>query len=90
MFLEELEQLQKLRDAGTLSEEEFYNAKQRLLQSPEPDPAPYVMPGVQQQHTAEKIHGLEEKTWCMLMHLSQLLIFAGGDWGRCPDRDVGH
>ncbi len=84
MLSEELERLQKLRDTGALSEEEFYVAKQRLLQSPEPDPAAYGMPGVQQQHNVGKIHGLEERTWCMLMHLSQLLIFAGGIGGAAP------
>jgi uncharacterized Tic20 family protein len=74
---DELERLQKLRDAGTLSEAEFHLAKQRMLQSQQTDP--FASP----QHNAEisqsgRIHGLEEQTWCMLMHLSQLLIFAGG------------
>lgn len=83
MLTDELERLQKLRDAGTLSEEEFQLAKQKLLQSPQPEPqgfAPYAavvsQPG--------KIHGMEEKTWCMLLHLSQLLIFAGGIGGAAP------
>lgn len=83
MLTDELERLQKLRDAGTLSEEEFQLAKQRLLQNPPPDPerfTPYpaavLQPG--------RIHGLEEKTWCMLLHLSQLLIFAGGIGGAAP------
>lgn len=77
MLSDELERLQKLRDAGTLSDEEFQLAKQRLLQAPETNiftasglNAANFQPG--------RIHGLEEKTWCMLMHLSQLLIFAGG------------
>lgn len=76
MLSEELERLQKLRDAGTLSEEEFRAAKQRLLQNPEP--SIYAAPQGQPANAAGKIHGLEERTWCMLMHLSQLLIFAGG------------
>ena len=57
MLTDELERLQKLRDAGTLSEEEFQLAKQKLLQSPQPEPqgfAPYAavvsQPG--------KIHGM--------------------------------
>lgn len=77
MLTDELERLQKLRDAGTLSEAEFQLAKQRLLQNPELAPqgfAPYTSAVSQ----SGRIHGLEEKTWCMLMHLSQLLIFAGG------------
>ena len=77
MLSEEIERLQKLRDAGTLSEEEFHVAKQRLLQSPNADPA-FVLPNSPPPLLTGKIHGLEERTWCMLMHLSQLLIFAGG------------
>ena len=83
MLSDELERLQKLRDVGTLSEEEFQMAKQRLLQSPEAESqgfAPYAAPVSQ----AGRIHGLEEKTWCMLLHLSQLLIFAGGIGGAAP------
>ncbi len=78
MLSEELERLQKLRDAGTLTEEEFHAAKQRLLQSPDPNPYTYVAPPGQPANVLGRIHGLEERTWCMLMHLSQLLIFAGG------------
>ncbi len=78
MLSEELERLQKLRDAGTLSEAEFRAAKQRLLQSPNPDPSIYAMPQGDATGSVGKIHGIEERTWCMLMHLSQLLIFAGG------------
>ncbi len=78
MLSEELERLQKLRDAGTLSGEEFHAAKQRLLQSPDPNPHSYAAPQGQPANAVGRIHGLEERTWCMLMHLSQLLIFAGG------------
>ena len=78
MLSEELERLQKLRDAGTLSEAEFHIAKQRLLQGPNPDPSIYAMPQGETTGSVGKIHGIEERTWCMLMHLSQLLIFAGG------------
>ena len=78
MLSEELERLQKLRDAGTLSEEEFHFAKQRLLQSPNPDPSFYAAPQGQAADAVGRIHGMQERTWCMLMHLSQLLIFAGG------------
>ena len=78
MLSEELERLQKLRDAGTLSAEEFHAAKQRLLQSPNANPYSYAAPQGQPENVGGRIHGLEERTWCMLMHLSQLLIFAGG------------
>lgn len=77
MLTDELERLQKLRDAGTLSEEEFQLAKQRLLQAPETNI--FTANGLDSStFQPGRIHGLEEKTWCMLMHLSQLLIFAGG------------
>ena len=78
MLSEELERLQKLRDAGTLSEEEFHAAKQRLLQSPDPNPYSDAVPQGQPANAVGTIHGIQERTWCMLMHLSQLLIFAGG------------
>jgi uncharacterized Tic20 family protein len=83
MLTDELERLQKLRDAGTLSEEEFQMAKQRLLQAPETNV--FVTGGLGSSSLQPgRIHGLEEKTWCMLMHLSQLLIFAGGIGGAAP------
>ncbi len=77
MLTDELERLQKLRDAGTLSETEFQLAKQKLLQAS--DANVFADASVSSSiHQLGRIHGLEEKTWCMLMHLSQLLIFAGG------------
>lgn len=78
MLSDELERLQKLRDAGTLSEEEFHTAKQRLLQSPDPNPYAYAAHQGQPANAVGTIHGMQERTWCMLMHLSQLLIFVGG------------
>ena len=83
MLSEELERLQKLRNAGTLSEAEFQLAKQRLLQTPQANPFASQQHGAQVQQSG-RIHGLEERTWCMLMHLSQLLIFAGGIGGAAP------
>ncbi|HRA88636.1 MAG TPA: DUF4870 domain-containing protein [Planctomycetaceae bacterium] len=83
MLTDELERLRKLRDAGTLSEAEFQLAKQRLLQSPQTDPFESQKHGTPVLQSG-KIHGLEERTWCMLMHLSQLLIFAGGIGGAVP------
>ncbi|HRA88097.1 MAG TPA: DUF4870 domain-containing protein [Planctomycetaceae bacterium] len=77
MLSDELERLQHLRNAGTLTEEEFHLAKQRLLQGANPDPA-YGYAHSQPTSVTGRIHGIEERTWCMLMHLSQLLIFAGG------------
>ncbi len=76
MLSEELERLQHLRDAGTLTEAEFQLAKQRLLQGANPDPG-YGFPQGQPTSVTGRIHGLEERTWCMLMHLSQLLTISG-------------
>ena len=77
MLADELERLQKLRDAGTLSEAEFQVAKQRILEEPKVDVFAFGNQAAAATQTG-RIHGLEERTWCMLMHLSQLLIFAGG------------
>ena len=77
MLSEELERLQRLRDAGTLTDEEFQIAKQRLLQGADPDPAVYGSPKGPPAFATGRIHGLEERTWCMLMHLSQLLTISG-------------
>lgn len=66
---EQIEKLEQLRDRGTLSDAEFTAAKQKLLNE-------------QSRHhisasAAGTIHGVEEKTWCTLMHLSQLLYLSG-------------
>ncbi len=59
---DELEKLEHLRMNGTLDEAEFHAAKTRLLQS----------------GSDGMIHGMLPRTWCMLMHLSQLLnLFPG-------------
>ena len=76
MLADELERLQKLRDTGTLTDEEFQLAKQRLLQAPETNVYTASGPG-SSTFQSGRIHGLEEKTWCMLMHLSQLLTYTG-------------
>lgn len=78
MLSDELERLQRLRDAGTLTEKEFQAAKHQLFQGSEPNPAMFGASANQPPFEPIKIHGIEERTWCMLMHLSQLLIFAGG------------
>ncbi|WP_417847458.1 DUF4870 domain-containing protein [Thalassoglobus sp.] len=61
---DEIERLERLRNQGTLSEAEFQEAKARVIQS-----------GSQQAVSLnpEDIFGMKPNTWCMLMHLSQLL-----------------
>ncbi len=58
---DEIAKLEELHVAGSLSDEEFYHAKQRVLNG-------HSEPG--------RIQGMNEGTWCMLMHLSQLLNYS--------------
>jgi len=67
---DEIRELEELRDAGSLSEHEFQQAKQNALDGGGSKGVLSSGPGV--------ICGIPEKTWCMLMHLSQLAVFAGG------------
>lgn len=66
MISDELERLQRMRNEGSLSEEEFQQAKQRLLASESGN------------NPGGLIHGMNPNTWNMLMHLSQLLVAVGG------------
>lgn len=64
---DELEKLQKLREAGTLSEEEFLKAKDALLNPPKPSPGFNLnLSGSPDQ---------QQKQWAMLLHISQLAGF---------------
>jgi len=76
-FIEQIEKLEQLRTNGTLTDDEFKAAKEKLLgataettSAPPVSTAPTVSP-------AGMIFGVEEKTWCSLMHLSQLLYPSG-------------
>ena len=64
MLSEDLERLAQLRGTGALTEEEFEQAKRRVL-------------GGQAAKRADEILGLKIHTWCALMHLSQLLWWTG-------------
>lgn len=64
---EQLEKLESLRASGSLSDVEFHAAKAKLLNS-NPQPPHKVNSGM--------VHGLEERTWCTLMHVSQLLVYS--------------
>lgn len=70
----EIENLERLLRNGTLSEAEFQQAKHRVLNEQQTQP----MAGNNGIYYPPKIHGMAENTWCMFMHLSQLLVFAGG------------
>ena len=60
---DELRRLEELHAAGSLSDAEFEAARQRLFSG--------------EVEGSGRIHGMEEKTWCTLMHLSQLLTYSG-------------
>ena len=70
---DELARLEELRNNGSLTETEFEEAKRRALHEHSTSGAPFAVgasaPGM--------IHGMQEETYCMLMHLSQLLTFSG-------------
>ena len=62
---DELDKLQKLRDAGTLSEEEFLKAKEGLLNAPPPSPGFNLnLSGTPEQ---------QSRQWALILHLSQPL-----------------
>ena len=63
---EELRELEALRASGTLSDTEFAQAKQQVLDGVDELPS---------YDGERKLYGLNETTWCTLMHLSQLLWF---------------
>jgi uncharacterized Tic20 family protein len=70
----QLERLGTLRDSGALSEQEYQEAKRKLLLQDSPqDDVPVASPVPR-----DDLFGFTEPTYCMLMHLSQLLIFLGG------------
>jgi len=64
---QQLEQLDQLRASGSLSDSEFQIAKEKAIAG-EAQPPHKVSSGM--------IHGVEERTWCTLMHVSQLLVYS--------------
>ncbi len=67
---DEIERLERLRTDGALSDEEFQEAKSRVIQGDANSDSSFVNP--------DEVFGMDSKTWCMMMHLSQLLNFAAG------------
>ena len=71
----EIERLEQLRSNGTLSEDEFRQAKARVIHG-ETDLDHHESTVI--DANADKIHGFETNLWCAAMHLTQLLtVFAG-------------
>lgn len=68
----EIERLEELRRTGVLSDEEFQQAKEKALSGD----ADFVTET--DSDKSYQVCGVQEQTWCMLMHLSQLLVYAGG------------
>ena len=64
---QELERLDQLRVSGSLSNAEFQAAKEKLL-GRETQP-PFKI-------SDSTIYGIDERTYCTLMHASQLLVFS--------------
>lgn len=75
MISDEIERLIQLRNSGALSEEEFQQAKSRVL-SGQPQPGS-IQASDNSATTSGLICGLEPKLWCTLMHASQLLTWTG-------------
>ena len=69
---DELARLQELRDAGSLTETEFEEAKRKAL-----DEQPLAASGFGGGHVPGQVMGVNEELYCVLMHLSQLLVVSG-------------
>ncbi|MCC9599478.1 DUF4870 domain-containing protein [Stieleria sp. JC731] len=69
---DELDRLQQLRDQGSLTEAEFDEAKRKVLGGQTHNPY-----GSGSLHQGDGlVLGIDEKTFCTLMHLSQLLVLS--------------
>lgn len=76
-FAEEIEKLNQLRADGAITEDEYQQAKQKLLNEPDPEaaPPPPPPPQAQTQASGPKVMTEQEvKQYCMFIHLS---LFAG-------------
>lgn len=67
---DQLERLEELRAKGSISEHEFLAAKANVLGT-----TGKAAPPVKE---SQQVYGFDQQMWCTLMHISQLLIFAGG------------
>lgn len=66
MISEEIEKLHRMKENGALSEEEFQRAKEKVLAGEQANRIRF---------TSSMPFGLGEKTYCMLLHLSQYAGF---------------
>ena len=64
---DEISRLEQLRSQGSLTDDEFAEAKRRVLDGD--SETVYV-------ESDGKLFGIAESTWCMLMHLSQLISWS--------------
>ncbi|MCA9136992.1 MAG: DUF4870 domain-containing protein [Planctomycetales bacterium] len=69
---DELSRLQQLRDSGALTETEFEEAKRKALHE-----QPRAFSGFGGPSAAGQVMGVNEETYSVLMHLSQLLVVSG-------------
>jgi uncharacterized Tic20 family protein len=75
MISDEIERLIQLRNSGALSEDEFQQAKSRVLGG-QPQPV-FTQPTGSAAAPSGLICGLDSRLWCTLMHASQLLTWTG-------------
>ena len=75
MISDEIERLIQLRNSGALTEEEFQQAKLRVLNGGSFQPQGFVQSS--NEAACGQIFGLDPKIWCTLMHASQLLTWTG-------------
>ena len=75
MISDEIERLIQLRNSGALSEEEFQQAKSRVLGG-RPQPV-FSQPSGYAEAPSGLICGLDPRLWCTLMHASQVLTWTG-------------
>ncbi|TWT92838.1 DUF4870 domain-containing protein [Stieleria varia] len=74
---DEFERLAQMRRDGLLTETEFEEAKRLAMQEQrKTQPAGFSSSSISGSQPG-MVCGMREETWCMLMHLSQLLVFSG-------------
>jgi uncharacterized Tic20 family protein len=74
---DELARLKELRDSGSLTETEFEEAKRKALQEQPQAASGFGGPHVSGQVVSGQVMGVNEELYCVLMHLSQLLVVSG-------------
>ncbi len=75
MISDEIERLVQLRNSGSLSEDEFLQAKQRVLNGQTAERPAFFQQTSGMTDVSGRICGVEPKIWLTLMHASQLLTW---------------